>query len=243
MCAAALLAPACLVQEPNRPLTPAGRGRPQNARAAYVCPAARMEGRAPCADAAHPVAVGACARLEAGTSERGAPARGRACESAFGSAGVPPMVDTTASTCSICANALATSSGDMASPRTTIAIMPSISALPRGAARDERGSRERARAARCGAPNARGRCATRGWRQRSRAAPASQLAPDRRGGQTRGLTSINNFTRPCHKPPARCTTQPRQGQHCMAGGPAEAARARTAATRCAAAATPRRPCP
>jgi len=171
MCAAALLAPACLVQEPNRPLTPAGRGRPQNARAAYVCPAARMEGRAPCADAAHPVAVGACARLEAGTSERGAPARGRACESAFGSAGVPPMVDTTASTCSICANALATSSGDMASPRTTIAIMPSISALPRRAARAGVTGATRARRARgaraaacpsCSALEACSWCATRG---------------------------------------------------------------------------------
>ena len=48
-------------------------------------------------------------------------------ESALGSAGVPPIVETTRSTSSICANAFSTSSFEVASPRTTTAIILSIS--------------------------------------------------------------------------------------------------------------------
>ena len=48
-------------------------------------------------------------------------------ESALGSAGVPPIVETTRSTSSICAKAFSTSSFDVASPRTTTAIIRSIS--------------------------------------------------------------------------------------------------------------------
>ena len=54
---------------------------------------------------------------------------GSTCESADGSAGVPPMVDTTASTSSICSKAFLTSSLLSASPRTRMAIIPSISPL------------------------------------------------------------------------------------------------------------------
>ena len=50
-------------------------------------------------------------------------------ESALGSAGVPPIVETTRSTSSICPKALSTSSFDVASPRTTTAIIFSISGL------------------------------------------------------------------------------------------------------------------
>ena len=50
-------------------------------------------------------------------------------ESALGLAGVPPMVDTTASTSSIWPKAFSMSETDIASPRTKIAFMPSISDL------------------------------------------------------------------------------------------------------------------
>lgn len=50
-------------------------------------------------------------------------------ESALGSAGVPPIVETTKSTSSICAKAFSTSSFEVASPLTTTAIIFSISGL------------------------------------------------------------------------------------------------------------------
>ena len=52
-----------------------------------------------------------------------------ASESAAGSAGVPPIVETTASTSSIDAKAFAISSFTRASPLTTMAIMPSMADL------------------------------------------------------------------------------------------------------------------